>query len=69
MGEKMRFIIIDSTKFIGKFSVYDTILEIETACHNYATAKSLCAEWNKSCNICEACECNPCDCHGSQDSQ
>ena len=65
----MRYIIIESTKFIGKFSIYDTILEVETSCHNYATAKSLCTEWNKSCNICEACECDPCDCHGSQDSQ
>jgi|11_taG_2_1085331.scaffolds.fasta_scaffold00478_2 hypothetical protein len=68
----MRYIIIESTKFIGKFSIYDTVLEVETACHNYATAKSLCAQWNKdtsvceSC-ICEACECDPCDCHGSQD--
>lgn len=63
----MRFIIIDSTKYIGKFSVYDTILKIETPCHNHATARTLCTQWNKDSNPCVACECDPCDCHGSQD--
>ncbi len=66
----MRYIIIESTRFVGKFSIYDTDLKVETSCHNYATAKSLCERWNKdTSSVCEACECDPCDCHGSQDQQ
>lgn len=53
MGERMsekRYIIIDSTKFVGKFSVYDTLKKEEHPCHNYATAKNLCQEWNNGDN-------------------
>ena len=66
MSEK-RYIVIDSTKFIGKYSVYDTYGKVETPCHNYATARNLCDEWNKNDNHCSICKCDPCDCHGSED--
>jgi hypothetical protein len=59
----MRYIIIDSTKYIGRFSVYDTIEDKETPCHNHATAKSLCKQWNEDHSVCEVYECDPCDCH------
>ena len=58
-----RYIIIDSTKFLGKYSVYDTYNNKETPCHNYATAKNLCDQWNKNSKVCPVCKCDPCDCH------
>ena len=61
--DQERFIVIHSTKFVGKFSIYDTMLEIETPCHNYVTAKTLCKEWNRKNNFCEICRCDPCDCN------
>ena len=38
--DEKRYIVIKSTKFIGKFSVYDMITGDEIPCHNYATAKN-----------------------------
>ena len=65
----MRFIIIESTMYLGKFSVYDTLNEVETPCYNYATARTLCDKWNKESGYCEACDCDPCDCHGTDSNQ
>jgi len=59
----MRFIIINSTKYLGKFSIYDTILKKETPCYNLATARECRNRWNKENTFCLSCECDPCDCH------
>ena len=64
-----RYIVIDSTKFLGKYSVYDTLKKEEHPCHNYATAKNLCKEWNENDKKCPVCKCDPCDCHGSGDEE
>ena len=58
-----RYIVIDSTKYIGKFSAYDTLTKREIPCHNLATAKSVCKKFNKESLFCEVCECDPCDCN------
>jgi len=76
--DEKRYIVIKSTKFIGKFSVYDMITGDEIPCHNYATAKNTSIDKNlttetpntntayvsSSC-FCECCECDPCDCDGA----
>ena len=59
----MRFVIIESTKYVGKFSVYDTILEKEIPCHNLSTARKCCSRWNLENTFCLVCKCDPCDCH------
>ena len=65
-----RYIIIDSSKWVGKYSVLDTKTGEEIPCHNYATAKSSCKELNESnSQYCDACECTPCDCHGSEETE
>lgn len=62
-----RFIVIESTKYYGKYSVLDQETGEEMPCHNYATAKDLAERKNKSkkskTNFCDVCECDPCDCY------
>jgi len=61
-----RYIVIESTKYIGKFSVYDIVSKEEIPCHNLATARSICKEKNHQNHLndaCEVCECDPCDCY------
>ena len=65
-----RYVIVDSSKWIGKYSVLDTKTGREFPCHNYATAKSSCKELNENnSNFCNVCECDPCDCHGSEETE
>tara|TARA_R110001606_G_scaffold397267_1_gene573185 strand:- start:325 stop:576 length:252 start_codon:yes stop_codon:yes gene_type:complete len=75
MGKKVtnqeeRYIITSSTRFVGKFSVYDTISGEETPCHNLATARTIVKDKNENCikqgsGACECCRCDPCDCDGA----
>jgi len=70
--QKERYVVTDSTKFIGKFSVYDTATGEETPCHNYHTAKNDAKDKNlikQMSSYCDCCECDPCDCDGVSDSK
>jgi hypothetical protein len=58
-----RYIVIESTRYIGKFSAYDTLTKREIPCHNLATARNVCKEMNKEDKFCQVCECDPCDCN------
>lgn len=65
----MRYIIIESSKFINHFSVYDTLLRKEIPCYNLATAKKLVQSLNaNNSTFCDVCECDPCDCHSSEET-
>lgn len=70
-NQEERYIITNSTRFVGKFSVYDTTTGEETPCHNLATARSVTKDKNENWNYtkqisepCECCKCDPCDCDG-----
>ena len=41
------YVVIDSTKFIGKYSVYNTATGEETPCHNFHTAKTVARDNNE----------------------
>ena len=67
--QKETYVVIESTKFIGKYSVYNTVTGEETPCHNYHTAKTVARNNNKNLikqvsSSCDCCECDPCDCDG-----
>lgn len=65
----MRYVIIESTKYFGHFSVYDKLLEKEIPCYNLATARKLVDSLNSiPSTYCDVCGCEPCDCHASDEA-